>query len=1222
MNFNLRFDLATALAAANIFVLLYQFKSLYDINPGFQRFCAITSAAFVANVIGYATFVGTTASLAIDKASAAASHVSLPLILALLCLGLASTIIWYVAYPLVIFTIECAQMYRATATAVSVDAVLLKEAKIIDNINRSKLVKSKNTLPFYDKDGRTVVGCAVTAVFQNMSVVVMPHHVAKVLFKTVTAGIKVNGKLHAELHSSLSSLPVFFCSPELDVIALSIPDVVRDRIQSFFGVKFQPLARKPTGKLSLWSLSTAIQDGYNPMSAALGETPLDFLGAGRVSTSFLEDGFMSPWHRLHKATSLPGDSGSPMYTTNGEIAAMHLGACEQANVATSNYCVLLYPMFASVLRRLSMSLTKLPTPPPDSLKLITESSLDYEDDERGFWTHGRADADIDWRDTKVRAQGLEFELKYTPHSAFMDDDQFKHEIAERWEQIAHSQLKVKEEGRQTFCEMFLTADDDDEYYDGDDFMDDRYVAVGESAQRTVPLTAKAVDEICDDETLQKFTGPAPPQPGQLAAVVYDANRLLLSKHCSENRDSRDVVIPIELADVPGIDGFVGAPSGPKEEHAAFRALAAVAVPALNYLYDSQDVVKFKKWFGAADFNVPLPKWMRVGPGDLRSPNPEFVEGVTSAYRDARATVKPDSSPGVPYAGIYNKQTNQEMFDEPGAELAIWTAVFNRLLALTSRKPVPRDKKRGLLEFRKLSDAEYAAAVNAEHCDVIRMFIKNEPHTLSKARDRRWRLIASVSIVDQIIQRILHGPLNNAEKLLSHKQSHCIGLGHGDDKIAVLASKFRAGVSPPSTTAVSSDVSNFDFSLYPDHFAVDQEYRRLVHRCEPGDWWTQVSASFEQLLLNARFIAGDGKIVVPRFGVQKSGSFCTSSSNSHIRAFISYVSGAESCMVIGDDAVEFYNYASGANFSAHNTGVGPLAPHAGISVSTNTTLGHGLRIKSDEVHDCTSGIGVEFMGARFDFESDRTTYISTRPGKAVYKALLHLKSLNATKQRLTYLQSWLANWEENYRFLSTSKCVDPSVRSQLAGVPAFLGSLADDESKLKQLSPPKKEPTTSPQPQPDDQQIENNKVGPALPEEAAPPPSGSATSDGTGVPVQVPEARLPPNPRPADPDESSLAGTLKTILEQVVKQNAALAQAANAASQAQSRGRSGRRGNQSRSSSKSARGSTTTAPTQVQAQPQRQAAGQPQQGAGKDRGTSVPRQVSETPCNGPRHGSNE
>lgn len=100
----------------------------------------------------------------------------------------------------------------------------------------------------------------------------------------------------------------------------------------------------------------------------------------------------------------------------------------------------------------------------------------------------------------------------------------------------------------------------------------------------------------------------------------------------------------------------------------------------------------------------------------------------------RAVKKLDwtSSPGVPYC--YSNPTNGDMFGvvegEPNMMKVeeVWQMVRQRMFDGT--------------------------------CDPIRLFVKPEPHKQKKIDRKQWRLISSVSVVDQLIDHMLFGEIND------------------------------------------------------------------------------------------------------------------------------------------------------------------------------------------------------------------------------------------------------------------------------------------------------------------------------------------------------------------------------------------------------------------------------------------------------------------------------
>jgi len=104
-------------------------------------------------------------------------------------------------------------------------------------------------------------------------------------------------------------------------------------------------------------------------------------------------------------------------------------------------------------------------------------------------------------------------------------------------------------------------------------------------------------------------------------------------------------------------------------------------------------------------------------------------------------VKLDSSPGVPLA-VFGK--NEQVLTSHG-EL-VCRAVIARIHLLASQD-VPEDSYE---------------IVEKRMADPVRFFVKNEPHPMRKLINKRFRLIGSVSLVDQNVERLLFTEQNKAE----------------------------------------------------------------------------------------------------------------------------------------------------------------------------------------------------------------------------------------------------------------------------------------------------------------------------------------------------------------------------------------------------------------------------------------------------------------------------
>lgn len=260
---------------------------------------------------------------------------------------------------------------------------------------------------------------------------------------------------------------------------------------------------------------------------------------------------------------------------------------------------------------------------------------------------------------------------------------------------------------------------------------------------------------------------------------------------------------------------------------------------------------------------------------------------------AVSNLKMDASPGMPY--MQQAQTNADLLKFYGAE---WLAslVVERVLLIQG---APREA------FETWTAAEL---VEAGLVDPVRVFVKNELHSAEKVQQGRYRLISSISVVDQCVERVLCSPQNNLEidswKSLFSKP----GLGLHDEGLQELGACFGSMKNP-----TGSDISGFDWSVPQWLLDVDAEVRSRL--AGGGDLWQRRA----RLLGLSLFVLSDGSVYeqVVR-GIQKSGSYNTSSTNSRIRvALAALVSDFEvgSVAAMGDDCVEDTSWCvSGSSFA--------------------------------------------------------------------------------------------------------------------------------------------------------------------------------------------------------------------------------------------------------------------------------------------------------------------
>lgn len=236
------------------------------------------------------------------------------------------------------------------------------------------------------------------------------------------------------------------------------------------------------------------------------------------------------------------------------------------------------------------------------------------------------------------------------------------------------------------------------------------------------------------------------------------------------------------------------------------------------------------------------------------------------------------------------RTNKELIEALGVE-TLSLMVERRLWRLAGPPPM------GAVE-----------AVRQDMCDPIRLFVKNELHSIDKVETGRFRLIASVSLIDQLVERVLFSEQNKLEIDNWATTPSKPGLGLHDEGLEILQANMAEFKRP-----VETDVSGFDWSVKGWALHLDAVARlRLAGYATPIRYSaTYEYSNAEKIVLNrvaclasSVLVTSDGGVFAQaRPGIQKSGSYNTSSSNSRMRWMMAMLAGAEKAMCMGDDCIE-------------------------------------------------------------------------------------------------------------------------------------------------------------------------------------------------------------------------------------------------------------------------------------------------------------------------------
>lgn len=247
----------------------------------------------------------------------------------------------------------------------------------------------------------------------------------------------------------------------------------------------------------------------------------------------------------------------------------------------------------------------------------------------------------------------------------------------------------------------------------------------------------------------------------------------------------------------------------------------------------------------------------------------------------RRDVVMKSSPGVPLVSLGRENSAVLAQHEPLVLYAVVERIRMYLLGLW----------RGLTP-RQLVEQGF--------CDPIRVFVKQEPHKGEKVRNRRFRLICSVSLVDQIVERVVSGIQNRAEIRSWFAIPSVPGIGFSDEQIQVVWSI----ISPHLKNAVQTDVEGWDWSVQNWELGGNAEMQIRLAGASTNSAYAEITRARAYCLSNSVFSLSDGTLIAQLdSGIQKSGSYTTSSGNSRMRVAAAYLCGSTWARAMGDDCIE-------------------------------------------------------------------------------------------------------------------------------------------------------------------------------------------------------------------------------------------------------------------------------------------------------------------------------
>jgi len=213
-----------------------------------------------------------------------------------------------------------------------------------------------------------------------------------------------------------------------------------------------------------------------------------------------------------------------------------------------------------------------------------------------------------------------------------------------------------------------------------------------------------------------------------------------------------------------------------------------------------------------------------------------------------------------------------------------------------------DRIEGLLstDLEALENMSRLERVQRELVDPVRCFVKAEPHKQNKLAEGRVRLIASVSLVDKLIEMLLHRPLHKKEIANWRTIPSKPGIGFTPEMNQYVYEDVKS-----HKDAVDTDIQGWDWSV-KSYMTKDCAEAEILLCENPSPCWKHLVRCEAIKEVETVYMFSDGTFVAPNYsGIVNSGKYKTSRGNSWKRVYLSKLVGAEWCIAAGDDSVEGY-----------------------------------------------------------------------------------------------------------------------------------------------------------------------------------------------------------------------------------------------------------------------------------------------------------------------------
>ena len=259
--------------------------------------------------------------------------------------------------------------------------------------------------------------------------------------------------------------------------------------------------------------------------------------------------------------------------------------------------------------------------------------------------------------------------------------------------------------------------------------------------------------------------------------------------------------------------------------------------------------------------------------------------------DAIAELRLEGNPGYPHNTQFS--TNAKLLEEYG----------NRIVDIVA-------ERLKLWCQPELMNWDPTQLVQFDYHDPVAVFIKNEPHSLKKVREKRWRCIFGIGVIDQLCERVLLRSIVQAFESPTETGVNCgsmVKLGFSDELASCIGKHYHDRLKRfPDCKPVSTDVKNWDGTVSTEMMSSVVE----ILTAGASTQWAIALRNWCYMTTNVLY-ALPGGIIVKRegkSGMMPSGSFGTTYFNTLMRVMLSAEVGGKSRMAMGDDCIDFVPFS--------------------------------------------------------------------------------------------------------------------------------------------------------------------------------------------------------------------------------------------------------------------------------------------------------------------------